>query len=173
MLIIVTGLGRSGTSLMMQSLQKGGVYVLHDPVYEASLKKIRPNAHQYLEHPAPNLAAEQWLQDHPDKNTAIKCVQSPLSMIGIAQRYKVLTIVMARRRKAWEASWRNTFYGEPPIERQHQINQLVEASTNSLRVPYDGLVDNPEKWLAKIAKYIPLDIDKAAKAVKPELRHFK
>lgn len=173
MLIIVTGLGRSGTSLMMQCLQKAGINVLHDKTYEAHLKKMRSDAHQYMEHPNPSQAAEQWLTENSDKLVAVKCVQIPLSMTPIAQQYEVFTIVMTRSKKSWEASWRNTFYGDPPIERQKQIDQLVAVSKNSLQIPYNELVDEPKKWLTKIAKFIPLDINKACKAVKPELRHYK
>lgn len=173
MLIVVTGLGRTGTSLMMQTLQKGGLPVLHDKTYEAHLKKMRPDGHQYVEHPQASFAVESWLLTNPKDSVAVKCVQLPLSMLGIVQQYETFVIEMVRNQKAWEKSWRNTFYGEPPIERQAQIDKLVAASAHTLKVPYNGLVDEPKKWLTRVAKFVSIDVEKSEKAVKPELRHYK
>jgi predicted AlkP superfamily phosphohydrolase/phosphomutase/tetratricopeptide (TPR) repeat protein len=160
--IVVSGLPRSGTSLMMQMLQAAGVPILTD-------HERRPdddNPEGYLEwEPIKTIAR------HPERiaeaeGKAVKVISMLLPALPPERRYKVLFMmrpvseVAASQAKMLE---RRGTEGLPPDEtvaqlRTHRDGILAALSRSrnmkTLRVPYPQLLAKPDAWIRQITEFL-------------------
>ena len=102
--ILVSGLPRSGTSLMMQLLEAGGVKVLSDKERAADID----NPKGYYEwEPIKQIAKKPELLDEEGlEGSAIKCISMLLQQVPIKHSYKVIFMTrpskkLSRRRVRW------------------------------------------------------------------------
>lgn len=181
-LLVVSGLPRSGTSLMMQMLQAGGVPVLTDGRREAD----EDNPEGYFEwEPVLGLA------DRPEclavaEGKAVKVVSPLLRTLPPGWRYQVLFMLrplvevvasqlrMRQRlgRGEGDARWLTGRL------RQHLRDTLDWVRTQRhitlLPVAYGGLVNRPGPWMARVVAFlgegrVPHP-ERMAGVVRPELQ---
>lgn len=178
-IIIVSGLPRSGTSLMMQMLNAGGLAPLTDN--ERSADDDNPKG--YLEFERVKQLKEgdiAWVANAQGK--AVKVISALLEFLPRGQRYKI--IFMRRELEEVLASQkqmlvrRNEAPGETGDEamakmyKRHlsQIEAWLAAQEHidTLYVKYDRLLAEPGKEVERIVHFLGLPLDAAAMRAVPD-----
>jgi hypothetical protein len=171
-IIIVSGLPRSGTSLMMQMLKAGGVEILSDGHREAD----PDNPQGYWEYePVKSLRRDNsWLRLAAGK--AVKVISALLPYLDLTLTYKVILMkrplaeVIASQRKMLQrlgksggtASDENL---EDLFARQlAQTDRWLQTQRHMqvLNVPYRDAVRKPENTARAVAQILGLPLDIAA-----------
>jgi hypothetical protein len=178
-IIIVSGLPRSGTSLMMQLLDAGGVEVVTDHLRTADADN--PRGYYEFEKVKQVKRDASWLPGIRGK--AVKMVSQLLLDLPPTERYRV--VFMERdfaemldsqermlRRLGREGVPRETILPAftSHLERVHEWLQR-QPHIAVLRVRYKALVERPEAEVARVNEFLGgrLDVSRAAGAVDPSL----
>ena len=173
-IIIVSGLPRSGTSMMMSMLQAGGVELLDDG--RRAPDESNPKGYFELER-VKNLARDsQWLARARGK--AVKLISSLLHHLPSTFSYRV--IFMRRKLDEILASQKEMLTRRGVVEPnvsdarlrslciQH-LNDVMEwlseqSNLHTLYVRYDDTVADPMKSAGAISRFLEADLDTAAMA---------
>ena len=164
-IVIVSGLPRSGTSLMMQMLHKGGVEVLTDH----NRKTDDSNPKGYFEYdPVMSIHKDNsWLE--LAQNKSVKVVAPLLKFLGPKYRYKV--IFMNRDLSEIIKSQQKMIGKDPDTlptrlfeAFKKQLNQVEawkqkEPSVELIYVNYKDVLDHPEEVIAKVSSFIGMDLN--------------
>ena len=176
MIYIVSGLPRSGTSLMMHMLKVGGIELFYSEERERRLVKAqRPTNPYFYEH------NDTLMQGRIDEKPAllgkaVKIIHS--GMQNIQPGFICKLIVMIRSAEARQQSAR--------VMQAHQQTEVMAggqylnamarmiATYNGHPVLYDDLIDYPAEAVDDLIKYLDRPMDRAAMiaAVDPTLRHW-
>ena len=181
--VLVSGLPRSGTSLMMQMLQAGGVPLQIDGERAAD----PDNTEGYFEwEPIKTLPKDPRIIEQAN-GRAIKIITMLLPALPLRHRYKVLFMQrpveevaasqhqMLKRRFPARAHAKVEKMEEALSTHRAQVLQLLQnaKSVELLEVPYPDLVRNPDLWAPRISVFLgarwPTAVEKMAAVVKPEL----
>jgi Flp pilus assembly protein TadD len=180
-LVIVTGLPRSGTSLVMQMLERGGAAILTDQHRAAD----EDNPEGYLE-----WEAIKKLPNHPEllrqaDGKVVKIVTPLLPYLPSRHHYRIIFLdrpideIVASQSRMRD---RRGQASSADVSRLHAALSAHKAGTLAqlrrskaiqlLVVPYPELVDQPSEWSARIAAFVGDQIpcpEKMAGAVRPDL----
>jgi hypothetical protein len=178
-LIIVSGLPRSGTSLMMQMLDSGGVEVVTDGLRTADTDN--PRGYYEFEKVKRTKEDTSWLPEARGK--AVKMVSQLLYDLPPSERYRVIFMerdlgeVLLSQEKMLERLGRKA---APPeamrrsyalhLERLHGwLGQ--QRNLAILRVNYNDLVERPEVEARRVAEFLggKARVEGMMKAVDPSL----
>jgi hypothetical protein len=178
-IIIVSGLPRSGTSVMMQILDAGGVEVVTDNLRSADTDN--PRGYYEFERVKQVKRDASWLPDIRGK--AVKMVSQLLLDLPATERYRV--VFMERdlgemldsqermlRRLGREAAPREKII---PAYTAHleRVHHWLRGQPHMavLRVGYRSLVERAESEVVRVAEFIGgrLDVARAVGAVEPSL----
>ncbi len=182
-IIIVSGLPRSGTSMMMQMLASGGLPVVTDNVRSADESNLKG----YYEFEKTKQLAEdnRWVEEL--KGQGVKIVAQLLPKLPPNHHYRVIFMqrhleeVIASQKKMLsrlgkkggnlsETQLANTF-----VKQLNQVQQVLEYYDNIsvLYLNYEDVVNNPTEAASKINQFCDgkLDTEAMVKAVLPTLRH--
>lgn len=165
-IVIVSGLPRSGTSLMMQMLAKGGLEILTDDHREADIS----NPKGYYEYdPVMSIHKDNsWLDEA--QNKGLKVVAPLLRYLSSQFRYKV--IFMVRDLNEVVKSQQIMRGKDPealPITLFDSYNTLLdgvkiwsdkEPNVEILYINYKDVVNEPEPAINKVTSFLGLDLDK-------------
>ena len=185
MVTIVSGLPRSGTSLMMQILGKGGVQLLTDDLRKAD--KNNQKGYFELEKVKKMMLDSSWLVEAEGK--AVKIIAQLLNFLPKHLDYKILFMernldeVISSQAKMID----NLGTGEKKIDLNtlkvtynRQIKKIKEELTQSSRVTilyvsYHELIENSENEINKINKFFDFKLDpiKMLTAIDRSLHHEK
>lgn len=180
---LVTGLPRSGTSMMMQMLAAGGLPVLTDGKREAD--ESNPRGYFELEKTTRLHEDRSWLREA--QGMAVKVVVQLLAALpprdetGDPFQYcaifmdRDLEEVLASQQRLLERNEKSA--GTTDLRRvfSQQVDavrsQLAERAIPMLVVPYADAVSEPAKVAASVSAFFggALDIDKMAAAIDPAL----
>jgi hypothetical protein len=171
-IIVVSGLPRSGTSMMMKMLAEGGLPAVSDSIRGAD--EDNPNGYFEFE-PVKKLAEGQdaWLADASGK--IVKVISALLEHLPSGHRYKVL--FMEREIKEILASQQKMLHrrGEPQgrsdDDLESQFRQHLAATKywlarqpnmDVLYVDYNKMMADPDDYCQAVADFIalPLDVSK-------------
>jgi Sulfotransferase domain len=178
-IIIVSGLPRSGTSLMMQMLEKGGVPIVTDNIRAADVDN--PKGYREFELAKKIEHDSSWLPDTRAK--AFKMVSQLLYHLPSGERYRIIFMerdldemivsqekMLQRlgRKGAPHDDVKRAFTGH--LEKLHRWLQ-AQSNMAILRVCYKDLLDRPAVLAEQIRSFLDreLDITKMAQAVDPSL----
>jgi predicted AlkP superfamily phosphohydrolase/phosphomutase/tetratricopeptide (TPR) repeat protein len=167
-IIVVSGLPRSGTSVMMQMLDKGGAEVLVD----GKRKADDSNPKGYLEYePVIRLHKDNsWLGEA--QNKTVKIVAPLLGYLDPKYRYKI--IFMKREIDEVVKSQRKMVGKDPEVIPVGLYNsfktqlQNVESWKNQepgveiIYVDYKDVLERPKEIASKVEAFIGLDLDLVA-----------
>ena len=170
MVIVVSGLPRSGTSMMMQMLDAGGVSVLTDGVREADVDN--PKGYYELEAVKGTRRDMSWLSQAAGK--AVKMVSMLLCELPEDRQYRV--VFMRRDMEEVLASQRAMLRrrGEPdsaqPSDREMavkfeahlaQVAAWMEERANmeALHVQYADVLQDPTRLAGQVARHLERDLD--------------
>lgn len=171
-IVVVSGLPRSGTSLLMQMLAAGGFPVLTDHVRTAD----EDNPRGYFEwEPAKRLPQQPDLIREAE-GKAVKIVSSLLWSLPPGPEYRVLFIqrplaevaasqtAMIRRRGARPSLEGAALVAALEAHQRQALAQLEQRRLAHCIVRYHDLLANPQDEAARIAEFLGLDLDCAAMA---------
>lgn len=168
-IIVVSGLPRSGTSMMMKMLAEGGLPVVTDAIRSAD--EDNPNGYFEFE-PVKKLAEGEdgWLTDAGGK--IVKVVSALLEHLPAKRSYKIL--FMEREIQEILASQQKMLYrrGEEAsitdAEMEAQFRQHLTATKywlarqpnmEVLYVNYNKLMANPDDYCQTVADFLALPLD--------------
>lgn len=173
-MIVVTGAARSGTSMMMRMLERGGVSVLTDN----HLLPNEHNPHGFYEH----LESERFVLENPTRDAAVKILaySMPQAMknLELALRGFPQFIVMRRDPEVSAASWRKMVGKERSAEDVIRIVAEMDEALGQHRrldVRYDDVVVDPTREIERIVQYLgrSLNTDRMLSVVDASLDHGK
>jgi len=170
--IVVSGLPRSGTSMMMKMLAEGGLPIITDQIRNAD--EDNPNGYFEFE-PVKQLTDGKfsWLANANGK--VVKIISALLEYLPREHHYKVIFMeraiqeILASQQKM--LSRRNEKSAISDAEMQTQFEQHLAASKywlarqpnlDVLYVEYNKMIANPDDYCAKIAEFlgVPVDVEK-------------
>ncbi len=171
-IIVVSGLPRSGTSMMMKMLAEGGLPVLTDAIRTAD--EDNPNGYFELE-VVKQLAEGQktWLANAHHK--LVKVISALLEHLPPEHHYKVLFMerqipeILASQRKMLERRQETSTISDAEMEAQfHEHLKAIkywlarQPNMEVMYVDYNRMMADPDAYLQRIADFVglPLDIDK-------------
>lgn len=179
---IVSGVPRSGTSLMMKMLEAGGLATLTDGLRQAD--PDNPEGYYEFERvKALPKGDAAWLPQAQGR--VVKVISALLEALPAGYDYRV--IFMRRRIAEVLASQRKMLIrrGEPadqvsdarlaPILEKHlaRVTAWLAAQPHimTLDVDYNALVADPKPWAEAVNRFLGggLDVDRMIAAVKPDL----
>ncbi len=179
---VVSGLPRSGTSLMMKMLEAGGLAPLTDGLRAAD--PDNPEGYYEFERAkALPRGDTAWLPEAQGR--AVKVISALLDALPAGHDYRV--IFMRRRMAEVLASQCKMLArrGEPvdaipdarlaPIMERHLAKVAAwlanQPQVETLDVDYNALVADPRPWAEAVNRFLGggLDVDRMAAAVRPDL----
>jgi hypothetical protein len=178
---IVSGLPRSGTSMMMRMLEAGGMPVLTDQLRAADID----NPRGYYEFEAVKKTKDDpsWLAQAPGK--AVKMVYQLLYALPKDYEFRVVfmqrdlgEVLQSQRKMLARLGKTDDDVSDATMARifQDQVRQCLDwlrerPNFQYLEVPYNALVSEPARPLAEINQFLGGGLDVAAMAavVEPEL----
>ena len=178
-IIIVSGLPRSGTSVMMQMLENGGVEVMTDNMRTADTDN--PRGYYEFEKVKKIKQDASWLPGTRGK--AFKMVSQLLYDLPPTERYRVLFMerdpdeMLLSQEKMLKRLNRPAAPREEIIqaytlhlERLHEWLQQ-QRHIEILHVRYNDLVEGPEKEAERVREFLgrQVNVENMAKAVDPTL----
>ena len=184
--VVVTGLPRSGTSMMMQMLAAGGVTAFADDHRPAD----ESNQRGYLEHTlARRLAVESsWVTQA--RGQAVKVVAQLVPHLPRTEKYRVVMMhrplgeIVASQKKMLgrlgkdggritDGALGETFARQVSQVRSLLVHLRKEGIVDVLDVKYHDVLESPATIAARLATFLGAGFDatKAAAAVDPSLRH--
>jgi len=169
--IIVAGLPRSGTSMMMRILEAGGVPALTDGVREADVSN--PRGYYEFEPVKRTKTDPSWLSSAPGK--AVKMVYRLLYDLPPNYNYRVLLMqrtlmeVLSSQRAMLQHQQNDDAVEDAKmvdIYRRELANLDTwfqkQVNFSKLDVNYNELVKTPGPQVARIAEFLGMDLDQSA-----------
>ncbi|MBF0536605.1 MAG: sulfotransferase domain-containing protein [Nitrospirae bacterium] len=183
-LIVVSGLPRTGTSMIMRMLMEGGIEILSDGLRQSD----ECNPHGYFELEKVKTIPEDsgWLKEHYGK--AVKVVSELVENLPADINYKVifmernLTEVITSQNKMLNLMGAEVNFEVDELAGLYE-NHLDEVRSNMSNKPnydvlclkYSEVIENPQSASLKISQFLGrhLDIEKMAAAVDIDLYRNK
>ena len=178
-ILIVSGLPRSGTSLMMQMLDHGGVAVVTDHIRAADTDN--PRGYYEFEQVKTIQRDTSWLS--ATRGKAFKMVCQLLYHLPVSETYRILFMerdldeMLLSQEKMLERLGRTPAPREAikrayvqHLERLHEwLSQ--QGNMKVLRVGYKDLVERPHEQTERVREFLggAIDVEKMVKAVDPTL----
>ncbi|MGD9317189.1 MAG: sulfotransferase family protein [Anaerolineae bacterium] len=180
-IVVVSGLPRSGTSMMMKMLEAGGLPVLTDHIRTAD--EDNPKGYYEFERVKQIEEDRDWLPDAQGK--AVKMIAALLKHLPADYAYKV--IFMRRSIEEVLASQRQMLIrrGEPidavsdermaELFRRHVVGVQAwlaeQPNVDTLYVDYGGILNAPSERAKRVNEFLDggLDVTKMAGVVDPSL----
>jgi hypothetical protein len=175
-IVVVTGLPRSGTSLMMQIFSKSGIPVLSDGLRQSDVNN--PEGYYELEAVKGIVKDNSFLKDAVGK--VVKIV-APLPMF-MDTNYQYKVVFMRRDMDEILRSQEKMLSKDQTSEREKfrtiyefHLNKtykfFVDNNIPYLDINYKELVSNPEEQIRSLIDFceIQKDMEELAQVVKPEL----
>jgi hypothetical protein len=171
---LVSGLPRSGTSMMMRMLEAGGMTVLSDHVRTAD--EDNPEGYYEFERVKKIETDQAWLDDARGK--VVKMISALLKHLPGTHAYKV--VFMRRKIEEVLASQRQMLVrrGKPTDTTSdekmaaffaHHLTRVEQwlaeqPNVDVLYVSYNELMEAPERHCAAVARFLGLPLDPARMA---------
>lgn len=177
-MIIVTGLPRSGSSLVMQMLEAGGVEILQDHIREPDIHN--PNGY-YEYQPVLQLDRKnEWLYKVDDRAVKIlahlvKCIPGERDYDVINVTRDIHEVIQSQNNMGQLKS--NEKVLNKSIEYRERLENWLKAQPNIrlLTVNYNEVINDPYLKAREIAGFLrkPMDVEAMARAVDSNLYRNK
>jgi hypothetical protein len=167
--LVVSGLPRSGTSMMMKMLADGGVPILIDEIRNAD--EDNPNGYYEFE-PVKQLVDNQnkWLADADGK--AVKIISALLEHLPPQQHYKVIFMereikeILASQQKMLSRRNEKSEIGDAAMQEQFEQHLAAvkywlgrQANIDVMYVEYNSMMVNADEYCQQIADFIGVPVD--------------
>ena len=176
--IIVSGLPRSGTSMMMKMLAEGGLPIVTDELRRAD--DDNPNGYFELEVVKQLREGNStWLKEAPGKG--VKVISSLLEYLPQEYQYKIIFMerdskeTLASQKKMLDHRGQTPKLSDEAMEQQFQ-NHLAAIKSWLVRQPnmdvlyvnYNALLTEPGSLCLKIGNFLGLPLDQARMLTIPD-----
>ena len=175
MITVVSGLPRSGTSLILQMLQKGGMEILTDNVRKAD--NNNPRGYYEFEKVKSLRSNRSWLADADKK--VVKIIAQLLNFLPANYEYAIIFVerdireILMSQQKMLESMGRTDVSADPELLAQTFTRQLERvkswvsgnANMKSCTLSYNKLIQDPVVGAQKIGDFLNRDLDLRAMAV--------
>lgn len=183
-IIIVSGLPRSGTSMMMKMLEAGGVGIATDNIRKAD--EDNPKGYYELEDVKRIKEDVSWLKDVQGK--AVKMVSMLLYELPSIYNYKIIFMrrgiseTLASQRKMLERKGEKNIPVDDEMRRLYdkhlkEVDDWLDRQANIsvLYLDYGDVLDAPHKTADKVCEFlnITLDTEKMVQTVDKSLYRNK
>ncbi|HSL29454.1 MAG TPA: sulfotransferase [Anaerolineales bacterium] len=182
-IVVVSGLPRSGTSMMMRMLAEGGLPVITDEIRRPD--EDNPNGYFELEVVRQLREGDSaWLKGANGKG--VKVISSLLEYLPPDQRYKV--IFMERDARETLASQKKMLdhRGEAPRISDEEMEQqfhhhlaaikpwlVRQPNMEVLYVKYNALISEPARFCEQIADFLELPLDQQRMLSVPDAQLYR
>jgi hypothetical protein len=182
-IVVVSGLPRSGTSMMMRILAEGGLPVVTDELRRAD----SDNPNGYFEFETVRQMAEgnvTWLENAPGK--AVKIISALLEYLPPKYSYKIIFLerdlheVLASQHKMLEHRNEKPTASDAEIEMQIQQHMSAmkpwlvrQPNMEVMFVNYNTLMKNPEPVCEQISEFIELPLNKNRMLAVPDQHLYR
>lgn len=179
--IVVSGLPRSGTSMMMKMLAEGGVPILTDELRSADTDN--PNGYFELETVKQMPAGKvDWLENAGGK--AVKVISALLEYLPARYSYRIIFMereireILASQRKMLVRRNESSSVEDARIETQFRKHLSVikpwlarQPNMEILTISYNSLMSNPEPHCRRVLEFIhaPLQLERMLSVPNGEL----
>jgi hypothetical protein len=168
-IIVVSGLPRSGTSMMMKMLAEGGIPILTDAIREAD--HDNPNGYYEFE-PVKKLPEGQteWLADANHK--AVKIISALLEHLPANHRYKIVFMeresgeILASQQKMLANRSQKSEVSDAEMQEQFQKHLAAikywlarQPNMDVMYVNYNKMMAGPENYCQAVANFIAVPVD--------------
>jgi len=172
--IIVSGLPRSGTSMMMQMLEAGGITIYTDQERIAD----ESNPKGYYEHKnIMNIMKDKAFLNNVESGTSMKIIAQLLMYLPLTHNYKIIfmqrpmsEILDSQKKMLLKMKVQDDRINvDRPVEELHEafnhslkkINQWVDSMPNVeiLRVNYSDTITSPSSTISQLVDFLSLDLD--------------
>jgi len=182
-IVIVSGMPRSGTSMLMKALKDGGLEPLTDGVRTPN----EDNPNGYFEYePVKNLKNDNsWMKDAIGKS--VKIIYKHLNLLPTDYQYKIIfvernidEIISSQKKMLINMGKKNTFSNqvlkivfEKEIQKTKQW--LLKNKFEVLYVWYNLILSDPKKQMERVKNFVEsdVDLDKMVSTVDPKLYRTK
>ena len=181
--IVVSGLPRSGTSMMMRMLAEGGLPVITDEIRRPD--DDNPNGYFELELVRQlREGKSDWLKGANGKG--VKVISSLLEYLPLDHHYKI--IFMERDSRETLASQKKMLdhRGEAPrisdTEMEQQFHNHLAAikpwlvrqpNMDVLYIKYNALLAQPESFCEQIASFLEISLDRSRMVAVPDTQLYR
>jgi hypothetical protein len=182
-IIIVSGLPRSGTSMMMRMLAEGGVPVITDELRRAD----SDNPNGYFELETVRQMSEGnvgWLENAGGK--AVKIISALLEYLPSNYFYKIIFLereiqeILASQHKMLANRNEHPTADDPEIERQIRQHLSVmkpwlirQPNIEVLYVSYNSLMTKPEPFCEQVSEFLDLPLNQARMLAVPDAHLYR
>jgi hypothetical protein len=182
-IIIVSGLPRSGTSMMMRMLAEGGLPVVTDEIRRPD----DDNPNGYFELEAVRRLKEgnsAWLREASGR--VVKVISSLLEYLPQEYQYKIIFMerdskeTLASQKKMLEHRGEAARVSEAEMEQQFYKHLAAikpwlirQPNVEVLYVKYNALVAEPEPFCQRIADFLDLPLDRARMLTVPDKNLYR
>ncbi len=182
--LIVSGLPRSGTSLMMQLLQAGGIPVMTDDRRNPD----ESNPHGYFEWEEIKQLPKNPFIIEKAQGRAVKIISMLLPSLPSRHRFRIIFMQrpieeVAASQETLRHRLSGTSAADPVLmlerlgEHRDRILDLLRESPNVdlLELDYSSLLDDPRPQLERLAQFCRIDsaqLDRMTAVIDRGLRHF-
>jgi sulfotransferase family protein len=181
--LVVSGLPRSGTSMMMKMLAEGGVPAMVDSIRGAD--DDNPNGYFEFE-PVKQLAEgqHQWLADAAGK--VVKVISALLEYLPENRRYKIIFMereireVLSSQQKMLSHRREEAKFSDDEMEEKFREHLKAtkywlarQPNMDVLYVDYNKMLSDPEDYCRAIAGFVGLPLDIAKMRSVPNERLYR
>jgi Sulfotransferase family len=181
--IVVSGLPRSGTSMMMKMLEEGGVPILTDAIRTAD----DDNPNGYYEFELVKKLPEgqnKWLTDANRK--AVKIISALLEHLPTNYRYKIIFMerepreILASQQKMLANRSEKSDIGDAKMQEEFQKHLTAikywlarQANMDVMYVDYNKMIVSPENYCQAIADFIVVPVNVSKMLAVPNKRLYR
>ena len=182
-IIVVSGLPRSGTSMMMKMLEEGGIPILTDAIRGAD--DDNPNGYYEFElvKKLPD-GRNQWLADANHK--VVKIISALLEHLPANYRYKIIFMerepreILASQHKMLANRNQKSEIGDAEMQEQFQKHLAAikywlarQPNMDVMYVDYNKMISKPENYCQAIADFIAIPVDVSKMLAVPNERLYR
>ena len=182
-IVVVSGLPRSGTSMMMKMLEAGGLAVVSDARRAAD--EDNPNGYYELE-AVKQMSAGQtaWLREAGGK--AVKVISALLEHLPAEHHYKVIFMeramgeVLASQQKMLANRQEQAGAGDEQMQQEFEKHLAAakywlarQPNLEVLYVDYNRMMADPQASCRSVAAFLGLDLDTQKMQAVPDGRLYR
>jgi len=182
-IIVVSGLPRSGTSMMMKMLAEGGLPIITDELRRAD----DDNPNGYFELEVVRQLKEgnaTWLQEMNGKG--VKVISALLEYLPPEYHYKIIFMerdsreTLASQKKMLDHRGQTSKFSDEEMEQQFQTHLAAmkpwlvrQPNIEVLYVNYNALMSAPESYCEKIVNFLEVPLNQSRMLAVPDRQLYR
>jgi len=182
-IVVVSGLPRSGTSMMMKMLAEGGLSIVTDAQRMAD--DDNPNGYFEFERVKQMSAGDRaWLDDAPGK--VVKVISALLEQLPTNYQYKIIFVerampeILASQKKMLVNRGEENKFSDAEMEEQYRAHLKAvrpwlarQPHMETLYVDYNKMVAEPAPIVARIVEFLGMPLNAERMSAVPNAQLYR